>query len=904
MNYFNSDWKKLASATATSDSDIEKAFADQASGFVDNKLPALMQGEYQIGFEIVKKNDDNTRMVGVFAFKVDKSLLFAPVFFINGEIKGPMLYRTDTRTFVPANKEWASYLVSSLERKEGDPSARADRRKYPPLVRMDLVNMVPGTEKYASAAESPFSVNVRVHHGYPHTIPNGTCTVKLDINHPAEPATWNNRLRDGSSVLTITSGGDGTLCCCCKSAAWNPGIGRTEKEARFLFTAKDAELFKRATAFDRSVAISDETGDTWYEMDQLGANLLHHQFFGNDDEIYKMAVALNWGEVEKIMDWPLQSEGLIHQFLLEPDIGRPAAEAIVKAASADYEFAEMLATIYGKESKYIPDHFNYTVKEASADQVGEVGIVNDLSVFTEADRVLGEHMDVPQEFFKDGFFMYDTRLPESKSVVYRNAEGQVIIPEHAGLYSLVKDDGEWEDNVLVLPYQDAGLLRQWSPDWEGGEDDDDEGNFRFDNEDGRGKPGKKIAYKDGKVLCGRSFLGIQTGDVEDADGLLSTMAEGNVYFMVLDGKASGPYVISESSEADGVKYWKLVDQSGWRSNQVFVRADDGRGKDVVFNPFLDKSDLKHSIIGKDARFIRVRTSPQRLGNSSYYEDYRVHEMEKLEHIAQGSSALSNYVFDRWKLPKVSVTRKFGPGATTVYEAEGLGEKSASMNKRSMMVKLAVDLRIDSEEAYKILDEADEHGRADFILEPHEKIASKLHLVDSPQFQDEFDPDQGVTISPVQTFRLGIHGDQTFEPASSIGDMVNSTSLTGLPNSTVVDTDPSELRELADTYSLPNVFEHGVIGTLANTYNAVALVDKYVAKLEDGVDALGRIKFLLHWCPQEFERVYGSDDMVNMEAQVDANFTALGSLLLDLLKKTEKQRKGQLEEDVSTGEKSK
>ena len=88
MNPFiSSDWRKQASMTAANDLDIEKAFSDQASGFVENKVGDLMKDEYRIGFEIVKKNDSNTRMVGVFAFRVDKDLIFAPVFFINGEIK-------------------------------------------------------------------------------------------------------------------------------------------------------------------------------------------------------------------------------------------------------------------------------------------------------------------------------------------------------------------------------------------------------------------------------------------------------------------------------------------------------------------------------------------------------------------------------------------------------------------------------------------------------------------------------------------------------------------------------------------------------------------------------------------------------------------------------------------------
>ena len=87
-NYFMEKiavWRKKAAMTAVNDLDVEKAFADQASGFVENKLEPLMKAPYNIGFEVVRKNDDNTRLIGIFAFKVDDHLLFAPVFFLNGD---------------------------------------------------------------------------------------------------------------------------------------------------------------------------------------------------------------------------------------------------------------------------------------------------------------------------------------------------------------------------------------------------------------------------------------------------------------------------------------------------------------------------------------------------------------------------------------------------------------------------------------------------------------------------------------------------------------------------------------------------------------------------------------------------------------------------------------------------
>jgi hypothetical protein len=84
MDYvFNNNWReKVAAMTEIDDIDIEKTFSDIASGFVANKVGDLMKDQHRIGFEIVKKNEDNTRMIGVFAFKVDRELLFAPVFFL------------------------------------------------------------------------------------------------------------------------------------------------------------------------------------------------------------------------------------------------------------------------------------------------------------------------------------------------------------------------------------------------------------------------------------------------------------------------------------------------------------------------------------------------------------------------------------------------------------------------------------------------------------------------------------------------------------------------------------------------------------------------------------------------------------------------------------------------------
>ncbi|MEG1543090.1 MAG: hypothetical protein RR382_01005 [Tannerellaceae bacterium] len=143
------DWRKEASSQMD-DRTTEEAFAQIAMTAVANKIPTLMEEKYRIGFEIVKKKDDdeNSRMLGVFAMKVGNELLFALAFFMNGEIEGTnLLYRTESRSFVPASKEWAAYLVAKSENIDGRSISKARRSEANPLMHMDRIAFPPTGEQ-------------------------------------------------------------------------------------------------------------------------------------------------------------------------------------------------------------------------------------------------------------------------------------------------------------------------------------------------------------------------------------------------------------------------------------------------------------------------------------------------------------------------------------------------------------------------------------------------------------------------------------------------------------------------------------------------------------------------------------------------------------------------------------
>ena len=92
------------------DQSFEKVFSDIAHHYVQDNAPSLMQ--YEQGFQMLEKNDDDTKAVGVIGFNVNQMQIYCPVFFLNGEIKGQeMMYLADQDLFVPVDEAWLNEIM-------------------------------------------------------------------------------------------------------------------------------------------------------------------------------------------------------------------------------------------------------------------------------------------------------------------------------------------------------------------------------------------------------------------------------------------------------------------------------------------------------------------------------------------------------------------------------------------------------------------------------------------------------------------------------------------------------------------------------------------------------------------------------------------------------------------------
>ena len=90
---------------------FEQAFSNLAHAYLRDKAPSLL--DHEQGFQLLDRNQENTKAVGVFGFKVGSNQLFAPCFFLQGDLKGhELLYLKNQDLFCPLKENWLNYILN------------------------------------------------------------------------------------------------------------------------------------------------------------------------------------------------------------------------------------------------------------------------------------------------------------------------------------------------------------------------------------------------------------------------------------------------------------------------------------------------------------------------------------------------------------------------------------------------------------------------------------------------------------------------------------------------------------------------------------------------------------------------------------------------------------------------
>lgn len=841
----DSDWKKHA-AQVHSDQDVEKAFLDQAYMFIQNKATPLMQDPYRLGFEIVYKNDANSKMVGIFAFKVGEELIYAPAFFVNGSIKGTdLLYRHKSKTFVPLTNDWATYLVGTQQNKTGESidkgSASADGMNLKDII-------MPPDYSRGGAKTASYSEFKKLNEWLPDVSEVYETIVKQSgvLSDAKDKAkTVLNTELDNLRVAEDESITDKVL---------DAANSTAKKTKNHIAETKSASRL-RDLILDVGPDAVKQLTDLMQKDATFAQNILTHVGLNNVlIEEVKEAKGRCWSGYE-----PVPGKEPYSNDSCRPVGSKKKKKKTEKSANVD-QVQGLMAQGMGMKAAIKTAYPNYTEEECNA--LASKLTKSASGGLTLHMGFLNSNVKQASEKLAANGYLFDDKRPETDLVhnVFEEKGTEYSGISEAGVHQVLKKDGTTV-RCLVAPSNGKNIASSY---WYDDEDDMDTHQYSGGSR-GYGSPSAKyvVIEMDSNASSCVDSKKIITADNEaekpfdaadDMDGFSDTPSSGGYYRMLdvskgVNGSTLSDcfYVKSTVSAGDGVNKYRV----DWSSEGF---SDDEDLPTLTINPDYESNNYKDKVFKKgDVAFVKVDkkkevdlASPTDLHNLIMKGGVKSASIHKTENGFVTKSA-NHATSEQSRFSTTCYLMKFG----------------------SFAESLAVDL----------LDKVEQQGVISFYMP---KTAHNLSFGENPDdyFTEDMDDVFGIAQNSPQSVELIADSAEPNMPDEPrVGDSIKFDSASELEGK-----GPNELAALAQQLNTPSLFEHGVVGSLANTYDSSMLIDKYFPDLEKALDRLGRMVFLFYWKPEDFSHLYGSDDQSSLEDMLVSNFKQFGELVLELMKK--------------------
>ncbi len=102
---------------------FESKFGILADSVLGDQLPSTRKSA--LGFQVVASEDDNERALGVMAYRIGNRLVYVPVFWLGGKVKGgDIMYLKEEDLFRPFTEVWVNYIATGKDFKTGELAGR------------------------------------------------------------------------------------------------------------------------------------------------------------------------------------------------------------------------------------------------------------------------------------------------------------------------------------------------------------------------------------------------------------------------------------------------------------------------------------------------------------------------------------------------------------------------------------------------------------------------------------------------------------------------------------------------------------------------------------------------------------------------------------------------------------
>lgn len=829
------------------ESGFEQAFSSLAYAYLKDKAPRLI--DYIIGFQLVDRNNDNTKAVGVFGFKVGSQWLYAPVFFLNGDLKGhELLYTKSQDAFVPMKENWVNYLMSRKPHVLGEGSERDVRQLGGLQASLEQMTFPPNFSKMS--ADNKFKY-----------------VVKEGLDRGADRVdTWAK-----PAVAMIAAG--------------------ILKRARFLFGVED-----RHQVFDMQKVASNPMSASL-----AGLNMDLEEFLGCNINLLKGAYRHYESNpsfkqaIDRLHDGPSmfvrigkeireKAANIVDSILVEQQTKQASDDSILGTTDADDKAKYTTTTTKSEEHKVDPTK---KVKVWTKDAAMTLAGVARLS---EEQR---------SKIAQRGYLVEDERSGDEVSVPYKTQTASSLTnPGETDLYQVLEAPGEFAKMlVLSAPISNKGnadfstiiRMEDTSADsrsfinahptaiWidQAGDEDSNDNDFKSWFED----------LGDKKPTKGGMFVAVTAS-----------------------GKGTVPFKVTEVYD-DGEAYKVDFKCNQSYEHDRAAGLPQLRDDDAEYGPYISPYDAKLGInrhngtefraakgelfVPAEAKFIQIAppptpkkedncdgccimSEPPYDSNTEYGED-PTSENDKAQSenrpIEPGSIDDIHMLF----MKKTAAMKLYGDQSeVTIYTEKRGHERHTWQNALFALVR---DHGLSEKSASDLLKEAQvKNGYRARI-----KYAFPYPLQESGPSAPAFPaPNTG-------TEPMGYNQVNSIYPQEE---------LLGVPGLEAGLTDPSvydpfitpdqnamQTAQQAAGKGQKEVFDVSVISGMLKAVRQDSLVDRYLGDLMKALDRLGRILFLFYWHGEEFEDRYGKSDLIELEDSLRNAFESLGEIVLFLKEKS-------------------
>lgn len=834
---------KAAAIGGEQEQQFEQSFASLAYAFVVDKAPALL--DYLIGFQLVDRNDDNTKAVGIFGFKIGESWVYAPVFFINGDLKGhELLYLKSQDSFVPMKENWVNYIINRRPHilGEGTPGSPDQLGVLQPDIQ--TLSQPPESGKFASLQQ-----------------PN--------VKAWAKNAGLLKFL--GDAVTTQPREKDANL---------------HERLDLREFLSQSPELVKLALRIREEYPVIKEAMTKWYGSDVLKEAVLSYTKAAKSD-IIPGGLADNKSPGSKSQK--AKGTKVEYEHTNSKSMAKEIAEDHLAEDPKYYNKLEKMES--GKCASILSAP--QPVKRAAADpeDAPKVEVITE-QVITENGPEMTESEQ--EKLLREGYLIRDHRNGDEVSVVYNTqVEMDIMNPDVSGRYDVLTEEGKFDDCLVIHhPHGERGRLNQI---------------VVVRMSDGNRKACKNFRRSNVFVKVHPQQVKSETSEWREWFNTLSdsTDLDVNANYVVVtqDGDGTCEFTVEKDLGDGNYEVW----WHDYCSSSCDYDADDwhvGNGSfpesrkrcDCISFGSREGTTIKsyngYLHLPPDSKVVRTKASPKcRKCDKTRIDcccDYFSEKRDDSPPVIRPGDLASLQMGLLQKSASSILNRGSGDGLFPLKvwsDGHEVVIDSNRMSKLAGLVALVSKYGLREKQAKRLIKDAELGRQNRYWLKLANPYQSEIGPYATMEGQGmpmdtgaKYTSNQAYGSVPIQEYDQG----RFMEVPGMGAGQTDPSTYDPMQN---IDPHAMQTAQNAFQQNQKEVFDTAMISSMLNAVRQDSLIDRYLGDLTKALDRLGRILFLFYWHNEEFSERYGKQDLPELEDTIRNAFEGLGDLTLFLKQKT-------------------